>query len=318
MPSRDIHDVGPTSLSHIVGQKAVVTQLQIAIDASFEDNTRLPHCLLVGPPGLGKTQMVSATSHELAVESHVILGQSIKSKEDIHALVLPVKDKEILFIDETHGVPRPLQTLLYQAIDRRKISIICGSSLHSIPLENFTLMLATTDEHRLLQPLRDRMKLVLHFQFYSIEELATIVQRYAKTLDWPTEESIPDLIAKRSRGVPRLALNLLENCHLLCRSLGERLITLLHLERHCTLKGLDDLGLNITERRYLQILSQGPNRLNVIASRLGEVPNNIGTVVEPPLLRLGLIEKDDRGRRQLTAMGREHLLKTCSDGVHFV
>ena len=177
MASKDIGDIGPTSLSHIVGQQAVVEQLRIAIDAAFEDRIRLPHCLLVGPPGLGKTQTVSATSHELAVKCHTVLGQSIKSKGDIHALLMPVTDKEILFIDEVHGVPKPLQTLLYQAIDRRKISVICGSVMHTIPLENFTLMLATTDEHRLLQPLRDRMRLALHFQFYSVEELATIVRR---------------------------------------------------------------------------------------------------------------------------------------------
>jgi holliday junction DNA helicase RuvB len=318
LASKDIGDIGPTSLSHIVGQRAVVEQLRIAIDAAFEDGIRLPHCLLVGPPGLGKTQTVSATSHELAVKCHTVLGQSIKSKGDIHALLMPVKDKEILFIDEVHGVPKPLQTLLYQAIDRRKISVICGSAMHTIPLENFTLMLATTDEHRLLQPLRDRMRLVLHFQFYSVEELATIVRRYVRTLGWSTEDGIAEHIAKRSRGIPRLALRLLESCHRRCRSLGEQLITVSHLERQCALEGLDDLGLDITERRYLHILSEGASKLNVIASRLGEVRSNVDAVIEPPLLRLGLITKDDNGQRQLTALGREHLLKTCSDGVHLV
>ena len=318
LPLKEIGDIGPTSLSHFVGQKAVVDQLRVAIDASFEDNTRLPHCLLVGPQGLGKTQMVLATAHELAVRCRLVLGQSIKSNADIHTSVMQMKNKEILFIDEAHGIPHPLQTLLYQAIDHRSISVICGPTVHSIPLEYFTLMLATTDEYRLLPPLRDRMKMALHFQFYKVEELATIVRRYAKTLEWPIEEGVPALIAKRSRGVPRLTLNLLEACHRLCRSLGEHLITVSHLERQCALEGLDDLGLDVIERRYLHILSQGTNQLNVIASRLGKVRSNIDTVVEPALIRLGLIVKDDRSRRQLTALGHEHLLKTCSDGVHLV
>lgn len=315
MSSKDIHDASPTSLSHIVGQTGVVNQLRVAIDAAFEDSRKLDDCLLVGPPGLGKSQIASILGQELAVKCHETLGQCIKSAADLNAVLLSAKDKEIVFVDECHELQKVFQTALYLAIDKRKVSVIGGKSVQSIPLAQFTLVLGTTDEHCLLSPLRDRMKLVLRMQFYSTEELMKIVLHRAKALQWATEETVPQQIANRSRGVPRLALRLLQSCRRVCRSLGEETITLNHLERACQLEGLDDLGLGVTERGYLSILMQGPSRLNVVASMLGLVPRTVAEVVEPPLLRLELIGKDDQGRRQLTALGREHVLKSCHNSV---
>lgn len=316
--ANDIHDASPTSLSHIIGQTSVIAQLRVALDAAFEDNRKLDDCLLVGPPGLGKSQIASVLAQELAVNCHETLAQSIKSAADLNALLLSARDKDVIFIDETHELQRVFQTALYLAVDRKRVSVVGGKAVQNIPLANFTLVLGTTDEHCLLQPLRDRMKLTLRLQFYSVEELKRIVSHRAKALGWPLDEEVPEQIAKRARGVPRLALRLLQSCRRVCRAIGEDMITPEHLKKACLLEGMDDLGLGITERKYLHILSQGASRLNVIASMLGLITRTVSEVVEPPLIRLNLIGKDDQGRRVLTASGREHLLNSCHKDVNFV
>lgn len=314
----DIHDVSPTSLSHIVGQRGVVDQLRVALDAAFEDGKRLDDCLLVGPPGLGKTQIATVLAMELATKCHEALGQSITNAADLNALLLAAKDKDIIFIDETHELQKSFQTALYLALDKRKVTIVGGKSVQSIPLAKFTLVLGTTDEYSLLSPLRDRMKLVLRFQFYGAEDLRQIITHRAKALQWDVEDLVPPMIAQRSRGTPRLALRLLQACRRVCRAEGEKKITLDHLRKACALEGLDDRGLGPTEQQYLRALAEGASRLNVLASVLGLPTRTVSEVTEPFLIRAGLIVKDDQGRRQLTTTGREHLLKSRPDGVQSV
>jgi Holliday junction DNA helicase RuvB len=306
--SKDIHDAAPSSLSHIVGQKSVVDQLRVALDASFEDGKRLDDCLLVGPPGLGKTQIASVLAMELATNFHESLGQSITSSADLNALLLAAKDKEIIFIDEVHELQKTYQTALYLALDKRKVIVNGARKIQSIPLAKFSLVLGTTDEYSILSPLRDRMKLLLRFQFYSEPELQQIVTHRAKALEWDVEDLVAPFISKRSRGTPRLALRLLQACRRVCRADGEQRITLDHLRKACALEGLDDLGLGPTEQQYLRSLADGSSRLNVLASTLGLPSRTLAEVTEPFLIRAGLIVKDDQGRRQLTAAGREHLL----------
>ena len=308
--SLDIHDAAPSSLNHIVGQRSVVDQLRVALDAAFEDSKRLDDCLLVGPAGLGKTQIASVLAMELATNFHEALGQSITSSADLNALLLAAKDNEIIFIDEVHELQRVFQTALYLALDKRRLNIIGARKIQSIPLAKFTLVLGSTDEFALLSPLRDRMKLVLRFQFYGTQELTQIVLHRAKALEWELEDLVPPMIATRSRGTPRLALRLLQACRRVCRAGGEQRITLDHLRKACALEGLDEKGLGPTEQQYLRALAEGSNRLNVLASFLGLPSRTVAEVTEPFLIRHGLIVKDDQGRRQLTAQGREHLLKS--------
>ena len=177
---QDLNDAAPSSLAHIIGQRKVVDQLQVALDAAFEDGKRLDDCLLVGPAGLGKTQVAAVLAQELAVQCHEALGQSITSAADLNVLLLSAKDKDLVFIDECHELAKVFQTSLYLAVDKRKVCILGGRSIESIPLANFTLILGTTDEFGLLAPLRDRMKLVLRFQFYGVEDLTKIVQHRAE------------------------------------------------------------------------------------------------------------------------------------------
>jgi Holliday junction DNA helicase RuvB len=147
-----------------------------------------------------------------------------------------------------------------------------------------------------------------------VDDLTTLVRQHAHALRWSVEEGVYWLIAARARGTPRLALRLLQSCRRVCRSEGRTTITQPDLERACQLEQIDSLGLGPTEQQYMTILSEGSTRLNVIASRLGLPPRTVSQVTEQFLIRAGLIVKDDQGRRQLTALGREHLANVRSEG----
>ena len=261
---------------------------------------------MVGPPGLGKSALASVVAQEMATEFHEVLGQSIVAPADLNALLLLSKEKSVIHIDEAQELKKEYQTTLYMALDQRRLSLAGGKNIQSLPLNDFTLLLSTTDEYCLLQPLRDRMRLVLRFEFYSTEELTTVLIHRTKFLGWDVHEEIFPLIAQRARGTPRLALRLLQSCYRVCRSLGEDTITPEHLTRACQLETVDELGLGPIEQRYLLVLKSGPQRLNVISSLIGLPSRTISQVTEPFLIRLGLVVKDDQGRRQLTTLGHEH------------
>jgi Holliday junction DNA helicase RuvB len=314
--ANEINDVSPTALSHIIGQGSVVEQVRVAIEAAFADGKKLDHALLVGPPGLGKTQIASVIACEMATELHEVLGQSVKAAADLNGILLAARDKEIVHFDEVHEMKREFQTALYRAVEGRKLFVQGRSSrVQSIPLGDFTVLLSTTDEFSVLQPLRDRMKLVLRFEFYPAADLTTLARQRSLGLRWQVDEEVFPPIAQRSKGTPRLALRLLQSCRRVCRSEGKATITLAHLEKACQLEGIDALGLGPTEQQYLRILAEGDSRLNVVASRLGLPARTVSHVVEPFLLRAGLVVKDDQSRRQLTALGRDHLANCRLGGV---
>ena len=205
--ANEINDVSPTSLNHIIGQKSVVEQVRVAIEAAFADGKKFDHALLVGPPGLGKTQLASVIACEMATDLHEVLGQSIKTPADLNGVLLAAQDKQIVHFDEIHEMKREFQTALYRAVEERKLFVQGRSSrVQSIPLADFSVLLSTTDEFSVLAPLRDRMKLLLRFEFYSGEELTTILRQRSQALRWKVEDEVLPLIAQRSRGTPRLAL----------------------------------------------------------------------------------------------------------------
>lgn len=307
--NKEIGDVAPSSLRHLIGQKGVIAQVSVALDAAQIDNCKFDNSLLVGPPGLGKSALANVIAQEMATGFHEVLGQSIKSPADLNALLLSAKHKDVVHIDESHELARPYQTSLYLALDKRQIFLNGnkGGAPQSIPLADFTVLLSTTDEYNLLQPLRDRMRLLLRFDYYSPDELSTVVRQRCQALSWEHDEFVPPLIAGRSRGTPRLALRLLQASRRVCRANGDTVITATHLLKACELEGLDHIGLGPIEQRYLRIVEEGNSRLNVIASILGLPARTIAEVTEPFLIREGLIVKDDQGRRQLTADARMYL-----------
>ena len=304
----EINDVAPSSIRHLIGQRGVLDQVAVALDAAQMDGKKFEHALLVGGPGLGKSVLANVIAQEMATNLHEVLGQAIKSPADLHALLLSAKDRDVVHVDECHEMGKPFQTALYLALDKRKIVLTGGKggSPQSLPLADFTVLLSTTDEYHLLEPLRHRMRLMLRFDYYSAVDLVTVVHQRSKALGWEVHEELLPLIAQRSRGTPRLALRLLQACHRVCRANGDDIITLAHLNRACDLEQIDGLGLGPTEQKYVRIIESGVSRLNVIASLLGLPVRTVSEVTEPFLLRAGLLIKDDQGRRQLTAKGRRH------------
>ena len=302
----EINDVAPSSLSHLIGQRGVIDQVRVAIDAAQMDNKKFDHALLVGPPGMGKSALAAVIAQEMATDFHEVLGQSIKNNADLNVLLLAAKDKDIVHIDECHELAKEFQTALYLAVDKRKLIIQGGKTPMTLPLADFSLLLSTTDEYGLLQPCRDRMKLLLRFQFYEEADLIEVLRHRSKALRWTVGDVVLPEIAKRAKGTPRLALRLLQSARRCARAEGNNSITIEHLYQACCLENIDQLGLGQTEQRYLEILTNGATRLNVLASMLGLPSRTVSEVTEPFLVRSGLIIKDDQGRRQLTQKGMDH------------
>ena len=305
----DINEARPSSVQPLIGQQSVKEQVLVALDCAQQDNRKFDHALLVGPPGMGKTAAAQIISAEMGTDFLEILGQSLKGISDLNALFLQATDRAVVFIDEAHELDKSLQTALYLALDQRRVLLHGsrkGSTPVAIPIHDFTLLLASTDEYQLLQPLRDRMRLTLRFQFYPPEDLDKIARMRAAALGWEVDPAVFTMIAQRSRGTPRLALRLLQAGRRVARAEASDVITVAHLERACALDGIDQMGLGPTEQQYLNILLEGPTRLNMLASRLGLPTRTVAEVTEPFLIRSGLVVKDDLGKRQLSAEGRDH------------
>ena len=305
----DINEARPSSVTHLIGQASVKEQILVALDCAQQDNRKFDHALLVGPPGCVKTAAAQTICAEMGVDYLELLGQSIKGVADLNALLLQASDRAVVFIDEAHELDKSLQTALYLALDQRRVLLQGsrkGSTPVAIPLNDFTLLLASTDEYQLLQPLRDRMRLTLRFQFYDPTDLEKIARMRAASLGWEVEPSVFQMASVRSRGTPRLVLRLLQAAHRVARAEASEVVTAAHLERACNLDGIDHLGLGPTEQQYIKILLEGPTRLNMLASRLGLPTRTVAEVTEPFLIRSGLVVKDDQGKRQLSAEGRVH------------
>jgi len=307
---KEINDVAPTSLSHVAceSNRSVIEQCRVAIDAAFQDDRRLDDILLTGPPGVGKSSLSFVLAQEMAVPFHEVLGQNLRSPADLNNLLLSCESKAICLIDEIHEAPPAIQTALYMALDKRQIMVRGGSSIQAIPVADFTLIAATTEPYEILEPLRQRAKLHLELSFLSQSDLVTVVERRCRALSWDIEPEVLPEIARRARGVPRLALRLTASARRVSRADGRSLITVADLTRACDLEELDDLGLGPLEQRYLRLLIEGPKRVNVLASMLGVPAKTLSCVTEPFLLRAELVTKDDASRRQLTPRGRRQVL----------
>jgi holliday junction DNA helicase RuvB len=194
------------------------------------------------------------------------------------------------------------------ALDKQQIMVRGGSSIQAIPVADFTLVAATTEPYQILEPLRQRAKLHLELSFLSEKDLILVVERRCRGLSWDIEPLVLPEIARRARGVPRLALRLTASARRVARADGRSLITVADLQKACHLEQLDTLGLGPLEQKYLRLLMDGPRRVNVLASALGVPSKTLSSVTEPFLIRAGLVDKDDASRRVLTPEGHRHLL----------
>lgn len=183
-----------------------------------------------------------------------------------------------------------------------------------ITVADFTICGATTDPHGLIGPLYERFKVIANLTYLSVEELAEVVRQRCSALKWKIDNDVIPLIAQRGRGTPRISLKLLESTRRCCRAEGASAMTMAHFLRACELEQVDDLGLDAVQQQYLRLLADGPCRLNVLATHLGLPPRSLSVVVEPFLLRSGLVGKDgNSGKRLLTKKGHEHLSQSSED-----
>lgn len=297
------------TIDHFIGQQDVIARFRVALEAAWQDGTRLPHMLFVGPPGVGKTELAHVAAREMGVTLHERIAQTLMSPGAVNALLLGAEDKEIVFLDEIHELFPHVQTTLYRAMEDGQIFVEGrGEETLTLSLNNITILAATTDEYALLPPMRDRFKLILPFTHYDNSSLTQITLQRAALMQIELDQQVAEEIAVRSRGTPRLVIRLLEACHRFARSKGDPQVTKDHFVETVKLEGLDSLGLGRDEQRYLKYLAdrREPTQLSTLESFLGVHRRTIQSVIEPFLLRCGLIEKTDKGRL-LTAAGIRHL-----------
>ena len=268
----------------------------------------LPHILMTGPGGVGKTLFAELTARDCCVNCHTELSQNIANSSQMQGLLMMLEPGDILFLDEIHQMTSAVQVCLYRAIEGGKLFL--GGNRKAINLPPFCLIGATTDEYMLTTSMRDRFKILLRLTHYSDEEMTLLIRQRAKRLGWVIDDTSVNELAKRSRGVPRLAVRLLDAAKRVASSEASDMIEAHHVHRMLEMEGIDALGFDATEQKYLHLLRQhqGPVRLNVIATHLG-VPRQTIDMLERDFIRLGLISKTEQGR-VLTAAGCEHLRTT--------
>ena len=300
----------PQVVEQFIGQDRVKQQVKVALEASWVDGARFPDTLVLGSAGLGKTEMSHLIAKEMGTVCKEALSTNFKNISDLNVYLMECQNGDCAFLDEIHELRKDLVVVLYRAMENKKIFVNGRSKKvpYTIPLNNFSLIAATTDYHKLPSPLRDRFRLTLYFEFYRDEDIELILKNRSKKLNWSCEERVFYLISQRTRGIPRVGLRILEASRRVSRSENSETITIRHLDKACNLEGLDSLGLNNTERQYLSILAEYdcPVRLNTLAMAMGNLSRNVSQVIEPYLFRSGLITKDDSGRI-ITPKGLEHI-----------
>ncbi|CAN5308014.1 Holliday junction branch migration DNA helicase RuvB [soil metagenome] len=292
----------PSSLAEFVGQSKVRGQLQLLLKAAALQNRTADHILLAGPPGLGKTTLAMIVAHESNRPLRMSSGPAIQHAGDLAAILSSLTPGEVLFIDEIHRMTRSAEEMLYLAMEDFRIDIMVGkgAGATSIPLDlaPFTLVGATTRSGLLPNPLRDRFGFTAHLEFYDAVELEEVLVRAARLLELDMDRASLAEIAGRSRGTPRIANRLLRRVRDYALVHGGSSIAAVHgaLE----LYDVDEFGLDRLDRAVMQIVltrfDGGPVGLNTLAVSVGEEPETLESVVEPFLVRIGLLSRTPRGR----------------------
>ena len=317
-PARRPEDVDaalrPRTLDDFVGQKAARENLRVFIDAARGRGDALDHVLFFGPPGLGKTTLAQIVAREMGVGFRATSGPVIAKSGDLAALLTNLEDGDVLFIDEIHRLQPAVEEVLYPAMEDRALDLMIGEGPSArsvrIDLPRFTLVGATTRQGLLTTPLRDRFGIPLRLQFYSVEELTSVVTRAAGLLDMAIAPDGAAEVARRSRGTPRIAGRLLRRVRDFASVAGAAVVDAGAADRALNRLEVDQLGLDAMDRRYLHMIADvyrgGPVGVETLAAGLSEPRDTIEEVIEPYLIQLGLVARTARGR-VLNAGGWKHL-----------
>ncbi len=298
------YSIRPKTMDEYIGQDKVKDSLKIYIDAALQRHEALDHCLLYGPPGLGKTTLASIIANEMGVNIRVTSGPAIEKPMDLAAILTNLGPQDVLFIDEIHRLSRAVEEILYPAMEDYSLDIIIGKgpSAQSVRLSlpPFTLVGATTRAGLLSAPLRDRFGVISRLELYTKEDLTTIVSRSAQIMNVDIAPEGAAEIASRSRGTPRIANRLLRRVRDFAQVCADGKITKEVADKALLMLEIDSLGLDATDKKMITSIiysfGGGPVGLDTLAATIGEDSSAIEDVYEPYLLQLGFINRTPRGR----------------------